>query len=61
MIMNFEDIPPHHYRQVRFHEKKFWKSKAIKHYEKILDLWKEADPGIPEVEDAGKRVAGLKN
>ena len=40
---------------------KNWKGKAIEHYEKFLSLWKDADPGIAEVEDARGRLAGLKN
>jgi tetratricopeptide (TPR) repeat protein len=41
-------------------DEKGWKGKAIEHYEKFLDLWKDADVGMPEVEDAKKRMAGLK-
>jgi len=41
--------------------KKGWKGKALEHYEKFLDLWENADPGIAEVEDATKRLAGLKS
>ncbi len=36
-------------------------SKAIVHYKKFLTFLGDADPGITEVEDARKRLAGLKS
>ncbi|MFQ6067133.1 MAG: protein kinase [bacterium] len=43
----------------KIYEQKDWKGKAIEHYEKFLDLWKDADPGFSEVEDAKKQMASL--
>jgi len=47
------------YILVRIYEEKGWEWKAIEQYEKFLVLWKDADPGIAEVEDAKKRLAGF--
>ncbi len=42
----------------KIHEQQGNTAKAIENYEKFLYLWKDADPGITEVEDAKKRLAG---
>jgi len=42
------------------YEQSGWFDKAIEQYEEFLDIWKDADPGIREVEDAKLRLTRLK-
>ncbi len=45
----------------KIYEEKGMKDEAIEHYEKFLSLWNEADPSIPEIVDARKRLTTLKS
>ncbi len=44
----------------KIHEQKGERIKAVANYQKFLDIWKDADPGQPEVEDARTRLAALQ-
>jgi len=44
----------------RFYKHRCETEKVIEHYQKFLSLWRDADLGIVEVEDAKKRLAGLR-
>ena len=52
--------PKNYYYLAKLYEMKGRKAKAIGLYEKFLELWKDADPGTAELEDARKRLSGLK-
>jgi serine/threonine protein kinase/Tfp pilus assembly protein PilF len=60
-IQNGDIYAKSFYRLGEISEEQGNTAKAIENYEKFLNLWKDADPGIAEVEDAKKRLANLKN
>ena len=44
----------------KIHEQQGNKPKALENYRKFLDLWKDAEPGHPELADARRRLAALR-
>jgi tetratricopeptide (TPR) repeat protein len=50
-----------HYQLGKLYERKGESAQASKYYERFLEIWKDADPGFREVEDAKKRLANLKS
>ncbi|MBM3294575.1 MAG: tetratricopeptide repeat protein [Candidatus Aminicenantes bacterium] len=53
--------PRYYFRLAELYERTGEKTKAGRSFERFLDLWKEADPDIPEVLEAKTRLARLKN
>jgi serine/threonine protein kinase/tetratricopeptide (TPR) repeat protein len=52
--------PKSFYLLGKIYEKKGDSKLAIENYQKLLDLWKDADPDIPELVDAKERITKLK-
>ncbi len=50
-----------HYWLGQAYERSGWTDKAIEQYETFLDIWKDADEGLPSVDDARTRLARLKS
>jgi tetratricopeptide (TPR) repeat protein len=54
------NIKIHYYLGLAY-EQSNWFEQAIQQYEIFLETWKDADPGIKEIDDARERLKRLKN
>ena len=48
--------PVYHYRLAKLYDAKGLKDQAAEEYRKLVEDWKDGDPGIPELVDAKKRI-----
>jgi tetratricopeptide (TPR) repeat protein len=52
--------PKNHFRLAELYDQKGLRARAVETYRKFLDIWKNADPDIPEVVKAKERLAALQ-
>ena len=57
--MPIESVKAHYYLGQAY-ERSGWDTKAAEQYEEFLEAWKDADPGIAEIEDARTRLVHLR-
>jgi tetratricopeptide (TPR) repeat protein/predicted Ser/Thr protein kinase len=58
-LMSFRNVRAYYVLGLAY-EESGWDTKAMEQYETFLDLWKDADPGIAQIDDARQRLARLK-
>ncbi|MGB9005015.1 MAG: protein kinase [Candidatus Aminicenantales bacterium] len=51
--------PKYHYWLAKLYEQKEFKDKAARQYRKFLEIWKAADPGLQEYQEAQTRLTAL--
>ncbi|MCK4412280.1 MAG: tetratricopeptide repeat protein [Candidatus Eisenbacteria sp.] len=52
--------PIYHYRLAKLYEERGSRRAALREYEKFLEIWRDADEGIPELDDARERFVALR-
>jgi tetratricopeptide (TPR) repeat protein/predicted Ser/Thr protein kinase len=52
--------PYSRFRLAKLYEQKGLRAKALEQYEKLAQIWKDADPDFPEAKEAKRRLAALK-
>ena len=52
--------PKYRYLLAKLYEEKGDAAKAVEQYEAFLELWKDADPGLLELQDAKRRLDTLR-
>jgi tetratricopeptide (TPR) repeat protein len=60
LAMGTPGVKIHYWLGIAY-EESGWTDKAIAQYREFLDIWKNADPDIAEIDDAKVRLARLKN
>jgi tetratricopeptide (TPR) repeat protein len=55
-------LGPSHLRRAEIHERRGDRERAVEHYARFIELWKDSDPELrPRLRQARRRLAGLRD